>query len=184
MNTRSRSKSKARKTDKGWTTDKVIHIRKVKKLLCSLGNRIKSEKNFNNIIIGLFCVLYIHVPNMFILYLEIHPATREGQRWCSGKALRLRNKRSGVRFPVSPLRFHRLVISYFQVAIWMKYRWSDANPQNNQPTLIRELEKCITPWIPLIKMSLQAYCILYDNKQSKGHQSGYLILQVNNLLSR
>ena len=34
--------------------------------------------------------------------------------------------------PLSPLRFQRLVISCFQVAIWLKYRWSDVNPQNNQ----------------------------------------------------
>ena len=32
------------------------------------------------------------------------------------------------------LNFHRLVISCFQVAIWLKYRWSDVNPQHNQPT--------------------------------------------------
>ena len=27
-----------------------------------------------------------------------------------------------------------IVISCFQVAIWLKYRWSDVNPQYNQPT--------------------------------------------------
>ena len=31
-------------------------------------------------------------------------------------------KRSGGRFPASPLEFQRLVISCFQVAIWVKYR--------------------------------------------------------------
>ena len=30
--------------------------------------------------------------------------------------------------------FQRFVISCFQVAIWLKYRWSDVNPQYNQPT--------------------------------------------------
>ena len=34
--------------------------------------------------------------------------------------LGLRSKRTGVRFPTSPLEFQRLVISRFQVAIWLK----------------------------------------------------------------
>ena len=42
------------------------------------------------------------------------------QRWSSCKALGLRSKRSGVRFTVSPLEFQRLVISCFQVVIWLK----------------------------------------------------------------
>ena len=42
------------------------------------------------------------------------------QWWCSGYALGLPCKRSGVRFPISPLLFQRLVISYFQVLIWLK----------------------------------------------------------------
>ena len=33
------------------------------------------------------------------------------------------------------LNFQRLVISCFQVATWLKYRWSDVNPQYNQPTI-------------------------------------------------
>ena len=41
-----------------------------------------------------------------------------------------RSKRSGVRFPVSPLWFQRLVISCFQVAILLKDRWRDVNPLN------------------------------------------------------
>ena len=32
------------------------------------------------------------------------------------------------------LNFQRLVISCFQVEIWLKDRWIDVNPQNNQPT--------------------------------------------------
>ena len=44
------------------------------------------------------------------------------QRWCSGLALGLHTKRSGVRFLVWPLQFQTSVISCFQVAIWMKYR--------------------------------------------------------------
>ena len=36
---------------------------------------------------------------------------------------------------VSQLEFQRLVISCFQVAIWLKYRWSDINPEYNQPTI-------------------------------------------------
>ena len=32
------------------------------------------------------------------------------------------------------LNFQRLVISCFQVAIWLKHCWSDVNPQYNQPT--------------------------------------------------
>ena len=32
------------------------------------------------------------------------------------------------------LNFQRFVIYCFQVAIWLKYRWSDVNPQYNQPT--------------------------------------------------
>ena len=32
------------------------------------------------------------------------------------------------------LNFQRLVISCFQIAIWLKYHWSDVNPQYNQPT--------------------------------------------------
>ena len=39
-----------------------------------------------------------------------------------------------VWFPVSPLEFQRPVISFFQVAIWLKYPWSDINPHYNQPT--------------------------------------------------
>ena len=30
-------------------------------------------------------------------------------------------------------KIQRLVISCFQVAIWLKYRWSDENPEYNQP---------------------------------------------------
>ena len=46
-----------------------------------------------------------------------------------------RSKRSGVRSPASPLEFQRLVISYFQVAIWLKYRLSDVILNTtNQPT--------------------------------------------------
>ena len=44
------------------------------------------------------------------------------QRWCSVLALGLRSKMSRVRFPVSPQRLQRLVISCVQVAIWLKYR--------------------------------------------------------------
>ena len=44
------------------------------------------------------------------------------------------SKRSRVRFPASPLWFQRLVISCFQVGIWMKDCLSGVNPQNNQPT--------------------------------------------------
>ena len=40
-----------------------------------------------------------------------------------------------IRFPASPLEFQRLLISRFQVAIWLKYRLSDLNPQYNQPTI-------------------------------------------------
>ena len=43
-----------------------------------------------------------------------------------------------VRFPVSTLRFQRLVISCFQVTIWLKYRGSDVNLQNTQPTNYRK----------------------------------------------
>ena len=39
------------------------------------------------------------------------------------------------------LNFQRLVISCFQVAIWLKNRWSDVNPQYNQP-LQRFLSNC------------------------------------------
>ena len=49
--------------------------------------------------------------------------------------LLLRSKRSGVRSPASPLEFQRLVISCFQVAIWLKYRLSDVILNTtNQPT--------------------------------------------------
>ena len=37
-----------------------------------------------------------------------------------------------VRFPISLLGFQSLVISCFQVAIWLKYRQSDVNSQHNQ----------------------------------------------------
>ena len=40
----------------------------------------------------------------------------------------------GFDSPPRHLNFQRLVISCFQVAIWLKYRWSDVNPQYNQPT--------------------------------------------------
>ena len=43
------------------------------------------------------------------------------------------------------LNFQRLVISCFQVSIWLKYRWSDVNPQYNQPT-----NKCFIPVAPLL----------------------------------
>ena len=36
-------------------------------------------------------------------------------------------------YPVSTVRFPRLIISGFQVSIWLKYRERDVNPQNNQP---------------------------------------------------
>ena len=45
----------------------------------------------------------------------------------------------GPRFDTRPrhLKFERLVISCFQVAIWLKYCWSDVNPQyNQQPTIL------------------------------------------------
>ena len=43
--------------------------------------------------------------------------------------------RRGPGFDSRPrhLNFQRLVISCFQVAIRLKYRWSDVNPQYNQP---------------------------------------------------
>ena len=50
------------------------------------------------------------------------------------KLLACRARGPGFRFPVSPLLFHRLVISFFQVAIWLKNRSSGVNTQNNQPT--------------------------------------------------
>ena len=48
--------------------------------------------------------------------------------------LGLRSKRSWIQFLASSLRFQRMVISCFQVAIWLKlYCWkSDVNPDNNQ----------------------------------------------------
>ena len=47
------------------------------------------------------------------------------------------------------LNFQRLVISCFQVAIWLKYRWSDVIPQYNQPTnqFVRYL--CVSPSVCL-----------------------------------
>ena len=83
---------------------------------------------------GHFCAAHMAlrreaVAKLFYLLLD------EEQRWSSGQVLGLRSKRTGVRFPASPLEFPRLVISCFQVAIWLKYRWSDVNPQyNQQPT--------------------------------------------------
>ena len=52
----------------------------------------------------------------------LNTRTRGERRWPSGLALGLRSKRSGVRFPASPLEFQKLVISCFKVAIWLKYR--------------------------------------------------------------
>ena len=40
----------------------------------------------------------------------------------------------GARGPEFDSRYRRFDISCFQVAIWPKYRLSDVNPQNNQPT--------------------------------------------------
>ena len=56
-----------------------------------------------------------------------------GAGWSSGYVLGLRSKRSGVRLSASPLEFQRLVISCLKVAIWLKYRSGDVNPQYNQP---------------------------------------------------
>ena len=58
------------------------------------------------------------------------------QRWCIDKSLGMRSKRYGVQFPLSPLRFQRLVIPCFQVTIWLSYRKSDwriTSKQNSKP---------------------------------------------------
>ena len=49
------------------------------------------------------------------------------------------------------LNFQRFVISCFQVEIWLKDRYIDANPQNNQPTNLIPLEHLVTP---LLSMSV------------------------------
>ena len=50
----------------------------------------------------------------------------------------------GFYFRPRHLNFQRVFISCFQVAIWLKYRWSDVNPQynqtNNQPTKATNLK--------------------------------------------
>ena len=43
------------------------------------------------------------------------------REWCSGEVLRLRSKGSEVRARISRLRFQRMGIPCFQVAIWLKY---------------------------------------------------------------
>ena len=52
------------------------------------------------------------------------------------------------RFPASPLEWQRLVISCFQVAIWLKYRWSGVNPQYNQPNMYTIIQPHFCKLIP------------------------------------
>ena len=46
----------------------------------------------------------------------VHCDCRKGSG--SGRVFKLRSMGSGVRFPVSPLEFQRLVMSFFQIAIY------------------------------------------------------------------
>ena len=62
-------------------------------------------------------------------YIKVKSKFCNEQRWCSGYALGLRGKRSGVRFPALSLRFQRSVIS-------------DINPQKSQ--LFNQPTKCAT----------------------------------------
>ena len=58
--------------------------------------------------------------------------------WSSGgrvvKLLACGARRPGFDSRPRHLNFQRLVISCFQVEIWLKDRLIDVNPQNNQPT--------------------------------------------------
>ena len=78
-----------------------------------------------------FIVLFLAFKNSILKAVRLyepletknHPFSEsQDQRWCSGYALGLRSKRSGVRYSVLPLRFQKLVISCFHVAIWLKDR--------------------------------------------------------------
>ena len=57
------------------------------------------------------------------------------------------------------LNFPRLVISCFQVAIWLKYRCSDVNPQYNQPTYVAKIGK-----IDHDIKYLLPYSVIFDRK--------------------
>ena len=77
------------------------------------------------------------------------------------RALGLRCKKSRVRFPVSTLQFQRVVIIFFQVAILVKYRWSDVHPQNNQPTnQAKQIWKF--PCNSTLQVFYIRYCVLID----------------------
>ena len=69
------------------------------------------------------CFLFVFFfPFLFVFSVSQFTGTLYKSSWLAEQPVE-------VRFPVSVLRFQRLVIS-FQVAIWLKYRWSDVNPQN------------------------------------------------------
>ena len=59
--------------------------------------------------------------------------TRE-QLWRLVKPLACRARGPGFDSRPRHLNFQRLVISCLQIVIWLKYRWSDLNPQYNKPT--------------------------------------------------
>ena len=68
----------------------------------------------------------------YIYKLENHFKVIVEQRWPSGKACGARGPGFDSRH--RHLNFQRLVISCFQVEIWLKDHLIDVNPQNNQPT--------------------------------------------------
>ena len=52
----------------------------------------------------------------------------------------------GFDFRPRHLDFQRFVISCFQFAIWLKYRWSDVNPQYNKPTTNQQVYYLLYIW--------------------------------------
>ena len=93
---------------------------------------VSIHKNKNNdfvqILNHLTCLAY---------WISSHKAYRE-QRWPSGNALGLRSKRSGVRFPASPLEFseigYLLLSSRDMAEILLKRRKSSIQPTTQTTT--------------------------------------------------
>ena len=73
------------------------------------------------------------------IYINIIVTMLKEQRWPSGKALGLRSKRTGVRFPASPLKFSEIgylrLPSRDMVQILLKQQKSSIQPTNDNAKL-------------------------------------------------
>ena len=83
--------------------------------VCTIGN-IKTKVN-SELTMSIGLSICQHIANGLL-------CVRENKKHVGGLVVKLllRSKRSGVRSPASTLEFQTLVISCFQVTIWLKYR--------------------------------------------------------------